>query len=122
MSKVGKSIFVFGIYLVVLGLVLILIPNTLLTTFGLPTTSEVWIRVVGVLVLYLAFYYILAARRGLTDFFRWTVYTRPTLIVFFAAFVLMNLVKPALIPFGIADLLGAIWTGLTLRTTKTKTA
>jgi hypothetical protein len=122
MNKAGKSVFVFGLYLVVLGLMLVAAPNFLLAASGLPTTSEVWIHVVGVLVLYLAFYLIQTARKGLTDFFRWTIYTRSTLVVFFAVFVLLSLAKPPLIVFGVVDLLGAIWTGLALRTAKTKTA
>jgi len=55
----------------------------------------------------------------LIEFFRWTVYARPTLIIFFIAFVLLGYVNPALILFGIVDLLGAIWTGLALRSDKT---
>jgi hypothetical protein len=118
MSNVGKSIFVFGIYLVFLGLTLLVTPNIPLTLFGLAATSEVWIRVIGMLGLFLAFYYIQAARQGLTDFFRWTVYVRPLVIVFFAAFVVLGFAQPGLILFGVPDLLGAIWTGVSLRSSK----
>ena len=115
MSNSARSIFAFGLYLVALGVILIVAPNFLLGIFLLPGTSEVWIRVVGVLVLYLGVYYTLAARKEMTDFFQWTVYIRPTLILFFAAFVLLGFVRPVLILFGAVDLLGAIWTGLALR-------
>lgn len=115
MSNTAKSVFVFGIYLVGLGAILIVTPNTLFGLFGLPGTSEVWVRVVGMLVLLLAFYYINAARKELTDFFPWTVYARSSVIVFFIAFVLLGFVSPILILFGVVDLLGAVWTGLTLR-------
>jgi len=118
MSKGAKSLFVFGIYMVVLGITLLVVPNVLLTLFGLPATTEVWIRVVGMLVCLLAVYYIQAARNELTAFFRWTVYTRGSVIVFFIVFVVLGLVKPALILFGGVDLLGAIWTGLALRSSR----
>jgi len=115
MSRAARSVYVFGFYMAVLGVVLVAAPNLLLTLNGLPTTSEVWIRVVGVLVLCLAVYYLLAARHELTEFFRWTVFVRSTVIVFFAAFVFLGFVSPVLILFGAIDLLGAVCTGLALR-------
>jgi hypothetical protein len=71
------------------------------------------------LVLFLGFYYTQAARKEMTDFFRWTVYLRSTVIIFFVIFVLLGLASPPLIMFGVVDLLGAIWTGLALRSPKT---
>ena len=70
MSKSARSVLVFGVYLVLLGLVLIAVPNVLLGAFGLALTTEVWVRVVGMLVLCLAFYYIQAATHELTSFFQ----------------------------------------------------
>jgi hypothetical protein len=118
MSKSALSVFVFGLYLLVLGLVLVLVPNFLLGLFSLPSTTEVWIRVVGMLILFLCFYYIQAARKEMTDFFKWTVYVRSSVILFFVAFVLLGFAKPPLILFGVVDLLGAIWTGYALRSQK----
>ncbi len=117
MSQPARSVFVFGLYLLGLGLILVIAPNLLLGLFGFPAVTEVWVRVVGVLTLFLSFYYLQAARAELTDFFRWTVYTRSSLILFFAAFVLLGYAQAALIQFGVIDLLGAIWTGLALRRT-----
>ena len=118
MSNSARSVFVFGLYLVVLGIILLVAPNILLGMFFLPQTTEVWIRVVGMLVLYLGFYDTQAARKEMTDFFRWTVYARSAVIVFFAAFVLLGLASPPLILFGVVDFLGAIWTGMALRSSK----
>ena len=47
MSRAARSVFVFAIYLFVLGLWLLLVPNTLLRLFGMPDAQDVWIRVVG---------------------------------------------------------------------------
>lgn len=115
MSRPAISVLVFAIYMVGLGLVLLIAPNALLSLFGLPATSEVWIRVVGMLVLLLSLYYFLAARNELTQFFGWTVYARSSVIVFFSAFVLLGFASPMLILFGVIDLLGATWTALALR-------
>ena len=115
MTNSARSVLVFAIYLVVLGLVLMIAPNFLLGLFSLPGVTDIWIRVVGMLVLLLGFYYSQAARQEMTEFFQWTVYARSSVILFFTAFVLLGLASPPLILFGAVDLLGAIWTGLALR-------
>ena len=115
MSNAGRSIFVFGIYLLVVALALLIVPNLLLGAFFLPATTEVWVRVVGMLSVFLSFYFIQAARSETIAFFRWTVWVRSTTILFLGAFVLLGLASPFILPFGVIDLLGAIWTGAALR-------
>ncbi len=115
MSDPAKTVFAFGWYIVVLGATLLLAPNLLLTTFGLPPTEEVWIRVVGMLLLFLAGYYFIAARAEWTQFFRATVWFRSLVIVFFGVFVVLGLVKPVLLAFAGVDLLAALWTAAALR-------
>ena len=116
MSNAAKSILVFGIYLVVIGLTFLVVPDIALNLFGFPTTNEPWIRVVGMLLLILAYYYVQAARNEMKSLFRWTVHARSLVIVVFIAFVVLGLAEPMLIMFGVVDLLGALWTGLALRT------
>lgn len=118
MTHPAKSVLVHGIYLAVSGATLIVSPNTLFALVGLARTSEVWVRVVGVLTLILAFYFIQAARQNVIEFIRWTVYARVTFMVFMTAFVLLGFVGPVLILFGVVDLLGAIWTTVALRAAK----
>jgi hypothetical protein len=110
MSKPARSLLVFGIYLVVLGFFLLIAPNSLITLFGLPAANDVWIRVVGMLLVVLAVYDVQAARKEMTEFFRWSVVARASVIVFFSGFVVAGLVKPILLLFGGVDLAGAIWT------------
>ena len=115
MSRAAKSLFVFGIYLCGLGLILLLVPNLILRVFGVPTTNEVWIRINGMFLLCLSFYYVQAARNELTIFIRWTVWARVAVIFYFAAFVLLVSAPKALLLFGLIDLLSAIWTWLALK-------
>ena len=115
MSQAAKSLFVFGIYLCGLGLILLLVPNLILQAFGVPPTNEVWIRINGMFVLCLSFYYVQAARNELTTFIRWTVWTRVAVIFYFAAFVLSVSAPKALLLFALIDLLSAIWTWLALK-------
>jgi uncharacterized protein YjeT (DUF2065 family) len=49
MSRPALTLNWFGYYLMLLGLALMLAPNLLLRLFDIATTSEVWIRIVGVL-------------------------------------------------------------------------
>ncbi len=116
MSKAATSVFVFGIYLIVIGLGFLVMPNMPLGLFGFPPTSEPWIRVVGVLLLILAYYYIQTARNEITGFFRFTVHGRSAVIVVFGALVILRLAQPMLIMFGVVDLLAAIWTANALKT------
>ena len=102
-------------YLCGLGLILLFVPNLLLRVFGVPPTNEVWIRINGMFVLCLSFYYVRVARNELTIFIRWTVWARIAVIVYFAAFVLLVSAPKALLLFGLIDLLSAIWTRLALK-------
>ena len=115
MSQAAKSLFVFGIYLCGLGLILVLVPNLILQVFRVPPTNEVWIRVDGMFVLCLSYYYVQTARNELTSFIRWTVWARVVVILFFGGFVLLASAPRALLLFGLIDLLSAIWTWLALR-------
>ena len=115
MSKAARSLFVFGVYLIIIGLGFLVMPNLVLRLFGFPETSEPWIRVMAMLLLFTAYYYIFASRNEMTEFIRITVYSRAAVILFFAAFVLLDLAQPILLLFGAVDLVAAIWTWLSLR-------
>ena len=114
MSKAAVSVFVFGIYLVAIGLGFLIVPNTMLGLFGFPETTEPYIRVVAMLLLILAYYYIQSARAEDKGFFRLTVHGRASVVVFFVAFVLLDIAEPMLILFGVVDLLGTLRTATAL--------
>lgn len=115
MSRSAVSVLVFAVYLFLLGVTLLVAPNLLLRLFGFPETAEVWIRVVGMLVTVLGFYYLQASRHELTAFLRATVYGRFSVLAFFVAFVLLGLAPAVLILFGVIDAAGATWTAACLR-------
>jgi len=115
MSKSAQSLFVFSIYLFILGLILLVIPNVLLSLFSLPETNEVWIRVVGMLVLLLGYYDFQASKNEMIKFFQWSVYARGVVPVFFIIFVVLDFAPPILILFGVIDGAAALWTHLSLR-------
>jgi hypothetical protein len=114
-SKTAFTIKAFGIYLLVLGVGLIFAPNFLLSVFGMPQTTEVWIRVVGVVVFNIGVYYWFAAKSEAFPLFRASVYTRTFVLAAFAVFAALGFASPVLILFGAADFAGAIWTHMALR-------
>jgi hypothetical protein len=115
MSKSAISLFVFSIYLYILGFILVVTPDTLLQIFDFPESDGLWIRVVGMLAIILGFYYSHAARAELRPFFVWTVIARTSVLLFFIAFVVAGLARPALILFGVIDFAAAMWTLFAIR-------
>jgi hypothetical protein len=111
----AKTVLYFGFYLYVVGLTLLVAPDFLLTTFQMPVTEEVWIRVVGVLVTAIGFYYHQIGSKNITPMLPLTVVTRAFVFLSFVVFVLLKFVSPMLIVFGVVDLLGAGWTCMFLK-------
>ena len=50
MRLAARSVFFFGIYLIVLRSTLLIGPNVILGIFGVPPTAGVWVRIVGMLL------------------------------------------------------------------------
>ncbi len=115
MSRAAFTVKAFGAYLIVLGAVLIVLPNVLLSVFGFPATTEVWIRVVGVVVFDLGLGYWFAAQADARPFFFATVYGRCFALVAFTAFALLGFISPMLVLFGAVDFAGGMWTLLALK-------
>jgi hypothetical protein len=115
MSKSAVSVFAAGVFLILTGIGFFIIPNTVLSLLGIPSTDEVWIRIVGMLVLFIGYYYVFAARKELKDFFNATIHVRLICFLCFLVLVLTKIAYPILIIFGIIDLIGAIWTTWALK-------
>lgn len=115
MKMSSISMLVFSGYLFCLGLIFLLIPNPVIALFGVPPTTEVWIRILGYILSALAFFYFMAVRENSKSFYRWSVYARLPILPTFAAFVLTGVGPPVILLFGTFDLGCAIWTWRTLR-------
>lgn len=115
MSKSAVSAKVFAVYLFFAGALLAIAPNLLLSMLLIPPTSEVWIRVLGLVAFMIGVYAWVAASHEFKPFLVASVYTRFVVFVAFTAFALMGLASPMVILFGVADLAGGIWTHLALR-------
>lgn len=115
MSKSAFSAKVFAVYLFIIGPVLVFAPNFLLSLFGIPATTEVWIRVVGTIAFMLGVYSWVAAKHELRPFLEASVYTRFGVFFAFSAFAILKLGSPMIAVFGLIDLLGGIWTYFALK-------
>jgi hypothetical protein len=115
MSNLARSITVFGIYLLLAGLSFIFIPNVVLPIFGFPPTTEIWIRLTGLLTAILGMYFLHSVRYDDRHFYRATLYARLIFFTGVTLFVIFKLASPMLIAFGAIDLIGAAWTWSALR-------
>ncbi|MBI5891449.1 MAG: hypothetical protein HZB47_12385 [Nitrosomonadales bacterium] len=115
MSKSAYSLRIFSFYMLIFGVVLIADPNWLFALFGVPETHEVWIRIVGMMMLIVGFIDFMASGNEMRLFFRWSVYARLAVTIFLIGFVVLASAPPVLLVFGAIDAGGAIWTGFCLR-------
>ena len=115
MSSAARSVYVFGIYLLIVGGLLLGAPNTLLTVLGLPTTTEPWIHIAGIPVMALGMLFASSARAENRWFFRASVWVRVFAFISFVMLAVFQIAPAVVVGFGAVDALGALWTRLSLR-------
>ncbi|MGL6269715.1 MAG: hypothetical protein ACRC2O_17400 [Chitinophagaceae bacterium] len=115
MTAAAKSVYFFGFYLYLVGATLIFVPNIFLSTLRMPVTSEVWIRVLGVIVGLIGFYYHQTGAKNINAFFPLTIPTRIMVFTTFLVFVILKMASPVMVGIGAVDLAGAIWTFMALK-------
>jgi hypothetical protein len=104
------SLVVQSIYVVLTGLQLIFIPNMMLGMFGFDATSEIWIKVLGVVVLSLSITYYTISKSGNEDVVRATMWARLFVGLGFVLLALTGQAKLTLILFAGIDIVTAVWT------------
>lgn len=115
MTPAARSIFVYAIYLIVaLALPYLLAPQVVTGLVGM-TPPDVWARVLGMSIFFLACYFIIAARHEFRPMFEASVYARLAVPGIFAVFVLLGLGAPIMIAFSIPDVAFALWTRSALK-------
>ena len=115
MNQSTLSMMVFGLYISVLGLVFMIVPNPIITLFGFEPVTDIWIRIVGLILVILGYYYYMAIKEKAYNFYKWTAYGRFPIFFVFLAFVLLDLGPPILLLFGAFDTSCSIWTGWALK-------
>ncbi len=101
-------------YVALTGLQLIFMPNLLLGLIGLPTTDQIWIRILGVIVFILAILYRTIIQIDSAKMVKSTILAR-----FVAAFGIIVLAiwfgQPILILFAAVDIATAVWSWFELK-------
>ncbi|MFV5703654.1 hypothetical protein ACM55F_17485 [Flavobacterium sp. XS2P12] len=117
MNSVNKSIFVFGLYSLLMGIVLLFLSNLVLPMVGLPVSKEPWLHLLG-FVLICSYYYLQSALKGNIDFARYTIHTRLFAPLVVAFLIVTGKADWHFLSFGIVDGLGGIWTWIELKRNK----
>ncbi|MEM7298273.1 MAG: hypothetical protein AAF391_08415 [Bacteroidota bacterium] len=110
MTKAARTIWFFGIYLIVEGLFLLVAPSSVLEAIGLPSPDSVWRVILGFVVAILGYYYVRNAKENLTPFFGFTVQIRILQFVFFLWLYLFERGTLALVAFSLIELMAGLWT------------
>jgi hypothetical protein len=121
MHPAAASIKYFGLYVVLTGIGLMLAPGLVLAPLGIPTPTEVWIRVVGALASVVGYYYWHCASVGAVDFFHATVRGRMAFAALMVLLIVLIAAPVALLLFAAVDLAGAAWTAWALRQSRSTT-
>ncbi len=114
MDSVTLSIFIWGIYVTIIGVLLLFIPSKTLSLFGHEKPKDHWIRVVGIIALSLGYFYLNSAQNEVYSFYWASIYARIVGLIGFSGLVVFKIAKPKIILFGLIDAIGASWTLLTL--------
>jgi hypothetical protein len=115
MTSTAKSVFYYSFYMMGMGLSLLLIPNLILGVFGFEPTNDIWIHILGLFAFCAGMFYFYCGRTNQTGFFRISITERIVFFLGMVGIVLFLPANPLLVAIGSVDLLGAIWTALTLR-------
>lgn len=110
MTRSAKTVWVFGIYLIIEGVFLMLAPGWVLEAIGIPDPDSVWRIVLGFVVAILGYYYVRNAKKNLTPFFQFTVQVRFIQLVFFLWLYFFDRGSLALVGFSIIEMLAGVWT------------
>ncbi|MCP4438112.1 MAG: hypothetical protein GY810_04140 [Aureispira sp.] len=109
----AKSIWLFGYYVIAMGLILLFIPHIILDFAGLtPVNPEhrFIYHIVGLIASVVGLYYVHCGKTNQREFFKISVVGRMVFFVGAIVVVLLTSSNPKLAIIGITDLLGAAWT------------
>ncbi len=116
MSRVGRSFFSFGFWVMACGLSLMFLPGMCLKVVGITSSSDIMVRVFGTVLFYMAIFYMVAGRHSTHQaLYRASVYTRFSAPLFVGGFVLLTHANPLIVLLTVGDAAGALWTALALR-------
>lgn len=115
MTPAARSLFLFGIYVLVVGVAFIVAPLPLMVLLHLPAATVGWARVVGLLALVIGSYDTVAGKSGNLAHIRASIPVRIGFAAGTALLVLFAQMPPLVLLLGATDVAGAVWTAVALR-------
>lgn len=115
------TIRVWGYYAIAIGIAFAAIPNVVFDIFGIPTTEEVWIRVVGLISIDLGLVYLGGALGKSVEVVKATIWGRMVVVGGLVAVWIAG--GPwQLVLFAAIDLVGLTWSWRALRAARAAAA
>lgn len=116
MHPATRSIQVFGVYLVLNGLMTALMPSLMAGNMGLPAGADLALRPLGLVLTIFGGFLLASARDQLVPFFRYTVYGRAFAVTMLLIFIGLGALPMTFFGIVAIDGLSALWTAARLRT------
>jgi hypothetical protein len=117
MTTAARSVFAFGIYVVLVGIAVGIAPDLILRLLRFPPASDAWVRMVGILAAVIGAYDIISGLSNAEANIRASVPIRFVFAAACMALVVLRFMPPALLPLAAIDAAGATWTAVALRRT-----
>ncbi len=115
MNKSAKSLYYFGFYVLLTGIIICIIPDKFISLLQLPEIPTTWARVIGLLVIIIGSYDILNGLNNVKPLIKASIYLRTLFFIGILILYISGQMTKEILPLGIIDLLGAIWTALSLK-------
>lgn len=112
MSPIARTVYLYGLYLIVAGLFFLLLPGWFGPLFGVVREDHGWLRLIGLLIADLGLFYSFIGRYDHEPLCRLTVFARVGVAIVAALLVFSGSVPKPFLLLGLIDLAGAIWTQL----------
>ena len=119
MTRAGNSLFWFGIFIFLTGLLFAVIPQSIISLMKLPEIPTNWARFIGLIVMVIGTYDMICGRWDVIPFIKASVFVRFGFALGTILFFVLGQMPATILLFGAADALGAIWTILALRSERT---
>jgi hypothetical protein len=116
MTPAGKSLFYFGIYVLLTGLQFIIIPEKLIAILQLPPIANGWASAIGLLAMVIGSYDIYCGYANVQPVLKISIFVRLGFAIGTVLLFVSGQMPITVILLGAIDALGALWTYFALRT------
>ena len=110
MTQAGRSLFIFGFYPLIMGVLFITVPGLLVSLLGLPPLVYGWAAVLGLMALSIGTYHIANGARYVLPYIETTIYARAAFALGLVLLIVTGQLPPIVLGLAAIDAIGAFWT------------